>query len=291
MALPTVGAGPSAVAAGAAFVGALDGVSNVAHVYWPPATLLSAHDGNSTATLRRDSDDDETTTSRGNTDGTIDTATLTTWAGGADIFVVTAVDQAGSDNITQATTTAQPALNLSDANFNNKPSMTFDGGDSLQGAFTTGGSISQPITSFAIAKLATAAVDDGVVRGIIDGDDSSNRVLMIKFIDSPDDWRVAADTQIEGGAADDNPNLWAFVANGASSEFWLNGVSEASGNSGVEAPDGVTIGANYAKSTLFWIGQILGAIIVGGNSSNADKNQVGNEIFENIYGGSYTDTV
>lgn len=280
MSLPTLGAGPSGGGGGAApFVGFLDSVSNVEHVYLL-FRGLSSYSG-PLVRLRRDSDDAESDFGTGADGEFLDVAAITTWLGGSTGYVVTIYDQtANGDDITQATKANQPALTLSDAAANNKPTMSFDGGDWLQGAFAVGGSISQPNTIYTVTKSDHTG---GSSLFMYDGDDASNRHAL--YQDSV--WKSYAGTTLSGGTDDTDWNIWTALYNGASSQFWDSGVSEASGNCNSLSLDGFTLGAVYTTANN-WQGDIAGAIIIDGNSSDADKNTIGQK-FDTVYGITYTD--
>ena len=81
-------------------------------------------------------------------------------------------------------------------------------------------------------------------------------------------------------------NIWTILYNGASCQFWHNGVSEVSGNAGANGIDGVTIGADIAGSDC-WDGDIVEIIHYDADLSDADKNQVGNYLATR-YGLTYT---
>ena len=71
-----------------------------------------------------------------------------------------------ADHVSQGTTANKPTWQ--DAELNGQPVIRFDGSDDyLQGAFTTGGSISQANTIFIVSKLDTSAVNDGNNRHVI----------------------------------------------------------------------------------------------------------------------------
>ena len=162
--------------------------------------------------------------------------------------------------------------------------------DDLQDAFTTGGAMNQPGTTFAVAAHDAATVDDDTSNVLLDGDDGVNRQLVVKNAAAgvADDWRVNAGISVLGGDADSNWNIWTILFNGATSQFWLNGVSEGGpGASGVQAIDGLTVfsrndGANN------WDGDLVEIILYDANLSDADKNQVG-AYLATRYGLSYTD--
>jgi hypothetical protein len=207
----------------------------------------------------------------------------------ADTDPVGAVVNQGSDtyDVVQATAGNRPTIQ--DVTIGSVTSYVwqFDGtNDFLQAAFG-GGAISQPFTVFAVAQLDATAVNDGLRHVIIDGDDSSNRMVMRQeLVGTPQFWGLFGGTGLIGGSSDSNWNSWTSLFNGISSQFWLNGVSEASGNAGANTPNGITVGALW-NATQPWKGYIGQILIYPGNLSTADKNQVG-EYLASVTGISWT---
>ena len=151
--------------------------------------------------------------------------------------------------------------------------MRDDGGDWLgPNAFTA--ALSQPYTAFAVAQLAPAAVNDNNYHFILDGDDTTNRLVLLQRADNtPDAWALNAGVGLVGGNSNGNWNIWTVLANGVTSQFWHNGISQVSGNAGAHNADGLTIGS-HPTGTLGWIGDISEILIYDPNLSTADMNQV-----------------
>ena len=193
---------------------------------------------------------------------------------------------ANQDHVNQAVAGNKPTLRLNV--LNGLPVMRFDGtADYLQGAFTNGGALAQPFTVFAVAQLDASVVNDDVTRFMVDGDDATNRLGLYKTsTTAPDAWGIYAGTGLLGSAADTDWNIWTGLFNGVSSQFWHNGISEASGNAGAHQPDGISIGTS-SGFTSFWKGDIAEIIIYAGNLPTADKNQVGSYLGQR-YGIVYT---
>lgn len=193
-----------------------------------------------------------------------------------------------ADHANQATGDNMPTLQL--AELAGMPVIRFDGSnDYLQGAFTNGGSMAQPNTVFAVAKLTAAGVNDGVWHYLMSGDDASARHdLRTNIAGTPDPWGLFAGVALDGAASNASWNIWTVTFNGATSRFWHNGVAQcAAGNAGAHAMDGITIGDRYDLSG-HWLGDIAEIIIYEENLSSADKNQVGRYL-ANRYGLAYTE--
>ena len=133
------------------------------------------------------------------------------------------------------------ADHVNQANAGNKPTLQvaaggywvarFDGiDDYLKGAFTTGGAIAQPHTAFIVAQLDAAVIADGNYRTVV-CDDTTSAFNVPKT--NLNVWNIWNGVNLTGGAADAAWNIWTILCNGATSQFWHNGISEAGpGNSG-----------------------------------------------------------
>jgi hypothetical protein len=220
--------------------------------------------------------------------GNFQDAAKTTVAGLTDP-VGAAVNQ-GSDtyDVVQATAGNRPTLQQVTIGSVTSYVWRFDGvNDFLQGAFG-GGAISQPLTIFAVGKLDAAAVNDNDFHHLFGGNTSVDApILRQRSVTTPDSWEIRAGTPLVGGDSDGSWNIWAALFNGASSQFWASGVSEASGAAGSTGLSGLTVGGIYPTSASFWEGDIGQILIYSGNLSNADKNQVG-EYLASVTGISWT---
>lgn|SRR5574343_384917 len=230
----------------APFVGAYDAIASLVHVYEPARCTLSAYSGGNLLRLRRASDDAEANFSHVSAfDPELDLAAIAAWAGGAS-YIVSVYDQVNGDTITQTTKANQP---LFVANIkNNHAGGRFNGTTHyLIGPFTVGGALSQPFSVYAVAALDAVAVNDGVVHTLIDGDDAANRLaFQQETAGTPDRWQLYVGAALPDNSSDANWNVWAFLANGASSRFWANGAAKVlAGNAGAHNADGITIGAIY----------------------------------------------
>ena len=162
--------------------------------------------------------------------------------------------------------------------------------DYIQGAFTTGGAMAQPFTIFVVAMLDAAFVNNGTPAVLLDDSDAVDRVIVYKYeVPNPDAWAIiaGAGAPVVGNAADSNWNSWAAVLNGATSQFWLNGISENSGNAGPNDLDGLTV-LDRQPTGRPWKGDITEIILYDANLSDADKNTVG-QYLATRYALAYTD--
>jgi hypothetical protein len=252
-----------------AFTGAYDAYeSSLVHVYEPARRVLTSYTGD-LIRLRRDSDDAESDFGY-DSDGNLDTAEIQSWLdadGASNAYVVTIYDQVNGDDIAQATKADQPLYVASLQN--GRPGMRLDGSNHfLRGAFTNGGQLSQPFNVFAAAKLDAAAVNDGNFYALTDNDRLPQCLL---YKTNTDVFGVFSGVLISNEAADANWNIWSAIFNGALSELWLNGASEADGSAGNNNPSGLTIGATRGGESE-WDGDIaIPAIIADPALSAADR--------------------
>jgi len=282
MPIMTVSTG-RALISGGGFRGAYDAfVPSIVHAYEPARRVLSSYTG-PLRRLRRASDNAEADFTY-TANGDLDVAAIAAWAGGASNDV-TVYDQApAGDDVTQAVAGDQPLYVASIQNGHS--GMRLDGVNHyLQGAYTTGGALSQPVSIFAVAALDAVAVDDGRAHVIIDGDDAvTSMVGMQEPQAGADRWAIVAGVTLGAGASNGNWNIWSILFNGAASQFWINTVSQASGNAGVQNPDGITIGANDS-TTVFWDGDITSIIVCDPSLSDAQRVAMQNSM--NAYWGCF----
>jgi hypothetical protein len=197
--------------------------------------------------------------------GLVDSQAITTWPDAGP----------NGDDIAQAVGGSKPFYKTNIVN--SQPVARFDGSaDFLSGAYTNAGALTQPFTIFAVAALDAAAVNDGNLRTIVDGDDITNRALVRQDLTaSPDDWAIYAGTLITSGdATDSNWTIFTALFNGASSQLWEDGTSILSGDAGAQDPDGLTVGAKYDGTAAWWDGDIAEIIVYDANLGAADRSTV-----------------
>jgi len=248
--------------------------ASIVHAYEPARRVLSTYTGN-LVRLRRASDNAEADFGYlGN--GDLDVAAIAAWAGGAS-YVVTVYDQKGGDNVTMAVAANQP-LYVAAAQ-NGHAGMTLDGtNDYLQGAYTTGGALSQPVSMYAIAKT------DTVVSGryILDGDDAANRMALLFQADNT--IAIFAGGIVSGAGQDTNFHVFAMLFSGAASALWQDGAAFAAGDAGLQNADGITVGARNNAST--WLSGDITSVIVA-DPSHSDAQRAAMEIAMNTYWGVF----
>jgi len=243
--------------------------ASIVHAYEPARRVLSSYTG-ALVRLRRASDNAEADFGYDG-DGNLDVAAIAAWAGGAS-YVVTVYDQApAGDDVTMAVAGSQPLYVASIKNGHAGPQ--FDGtDDSLGGAFTIGGALSQPCSIFTAAQLDASVVNNDIAIVLSTADDVVNRLQLYKAAAaSPDNWSFYAGAAIDAGDADANWNIWAGLFSGASSQLWINGASKASGNAGAQNPNGCVIGSFPTGINAHWKGPIVSHIIFDPALSDTDR--------------------
>ena len=255
---------------GAPFVGVYDAIPNLVHIYEPARCTLSTYSGNPLVRLRRSSDDAESDFSHvSSSDPELDVAAIAVWAGGAPAYVVTIYDQVNGDDITQATDTAQPLFVASIQN--GHAGGRFDGSNHyLQGAYTTGGALSQPFSVYAVAKSDVA--NDNLSHYLTDGNNGTNRSILFQYHNvTPDGWAIYAGVRLDGGASDTNLHIWSALFNGANSQFWLDTVSNGGpANAGTQNPNGLTVGGDYS-GIRNWDGDIMSIVVADPSHTSGQR--------------------
>ena len=199
---------------------------------------------------------------------------------------------ANADHVGQANAGNKPTLqNGAGDLLNGHPVIRGDGiDDYLNCSYVTGGQMFQPITTFIVAKLGAAAVNDNNWRHIVGSRDIAQRMEhSINAGAVPDSWQIHAGATVAGTTAtSSNWIIWTTRWNGASSQFWHNGISEGSGNAGAGNPQGCTIFSRYNAGGAYWLGDIAEVLWYEADLSNGDKNQMGRYLADR-YALTYTD--
>ena len=216
-----------------AFTGLLNDYSGAAAAY--SLRLLDNTYTGDAIVVRRSSDN--TTQNIGFVNNELDTASLESFCSGTDGFVTTWYDQSGNGNdAAQASAANQPKIVSAGSTITEgtKPVVQFNGGtnyNSLEKQFAS--SISQPVTIFVALKYNNSNKDhlfDGYTNRFSSGYDIGSELTM------------NAGTNLSAGTQPLGHILTANIFDTTSSEFYINNVLEASGNTGSNSMDGLVIG-------------------------------------------------
>jgi hypothetical protein len=152
----------------------------------------------------------------------------------------------------QGTTAAKPYYIASDPDFNDYPSLDFQGAQYLS---YSGIELTQPNTAFCVFNISTSGANY-----CFDSTNSSYRNRIVREADN--NMYVHAGTGLSGYSAP-SPVAAAIVTgifNGTNSQIYKNYEIKATGNAGTESMSGIRVGANAAAAT-FLTGKIAEIII------------------------------
>ena len=259
------GCAPGFCAPGASFVGPGDAVSGATAFYGLRAYNASYATGSNPAiTIRRTSD---STTSNINilSNGNLDVATATTFCNATTCFVSQIFDQVSTHHLTQATTSAQPALTFNCLGA--LPCLTYASASSqnLAGTFVTP---AQPAT-FSFVAERTGAATFGTVVG-------SASTIQAGFANVAGQAYLFAGTTQVVTASDNALHAIQAVFNGASSTMSVDGVlsgSLAAGANGVGTPLNVGGASGNFFNGLFTEGIVYSSGLSSGNQTTLCHNQ------------------
>jgi len=181
-------------------------------------------------------------------------------------------DLSGNNNdVVQATGANQPVWTK--AVQGGRAGLVFDGTDIL--TLTLGSALSQPNTVFAVFKDISGA---GVIS-IFDGPAGSRHAL--QRIVATENWRIYAGGTINGpnGHSGVTPTLASIVFNGISSGLFISGVSEASGDIGIQGLGGFWIGADDYGGRM--TGNIYSSIVINAALTTSQRTAI--ETYLNAY--------
>ena len=182
-------------------------------------------------------------------DGSLDTASLLSFAGSDDVFVAKWYDQSGEGNndASQISQSAQPQIVSSGLviKVNDVAAVDFDGtNDYLEtDTFTE---IPQPTSYFGVFKF-----DESKNQNIFDGS-SVNRQLIGG---SDTTYKLFGGIQITGGITNTNQNSFNGILSTTDSLF-INNISVISGNAGSNEIDEIVMGSNIFRNGGFLNGKI-----------------------------------
>tara|TARA_Y100000114_G_scaffold87135_1_gene80564 strand:- start:240 stop:1475 length:1236 start_codon:yes stop_codon:yes gene_type:complete len=186
-------------------------------------------------------------------------------------FISIWYDQSGNNNnLTQTDTAKQPKIVDSGSlvTISSKPALEFDGTDDLLEKETfTQGTLSQPNTFFAVAKLDS---NDDTNRKIFDSHNSTGRNMLFLSPTNAGEFGFFATAVITTGeTADANNNLFTALYDGTSSVLRVNTVQKAAGNVGTMSMIGLIIGESHNQNSNVWKGNIQEIIVY--NSDQTSK--------------------
>jgi hypothetical protein len=154
-------------------------------------------------------------------------------------------DLSGNGNtLTQSTSAARPTIST----LQGIPALSFNGADS-QYLSMSGNASATPLTAFIVCQVSNQSTTQAAVS-TIDG--------LGFVVYTPTSSAVAVRygaTPIAVTANATNPHIYAGIANGTSSNAYLDSVA-TSGTMGNSDNSGITVGAHQGGSSLFWTGLV-----------------------------------
>jgi len=183
----------------------------------------------------------------------------------ADGHVTTWYDQSGNgNNATQSTAGSQPKI--VDGGTLVSDGIEFDGANYLFRDSFTQGNLEQPNTILSVAKMDS---NDDQNRKVYDGNPFTGRNMLFLSPEGSGQFGIySGDTLLTGDTATSDKHLFTALYNSTSSEFFIDGTSEVSGDSGVYSMDAIVIGANHDKASNHWLGKIQEVIIYDSDQSS-----------------------
>lgn len=235
----------------AAFVGPLDGLSNIIAAY-STRRLLSSYTG-ALIRLRRSSDNAESDFTYDGA-GDLDVATIAAWLGAATGYIKTWYDQSGNSyHVTQATAANQPTYVA--IGQNNKPVLDFAGGLPAVASYLTCASI----TSDAMPNSAFIAH-----KADIGG--ANSYAYLSTTSDTHAIWNGSLTYQMVGGAiANPNPlvvpsgnaELLTCIWSTTGTQFWINTSQKVIGNVGAANLDSIRLGRQVNNFLNGWLYEVI----------------------------------
>ena len=119
-----------------------------------------------------------------------------------------------------------------------------------------GAALTQPNTIFIVYKLTGALISLMFIFDDITG-------AQVAFYTQGELFKMATNVALSDGATNANDNIHAGLFNGASSEYWINGISVVSGNAGTKSLSGITLGCQF---DLLWFADAEICEVIGYNA-------------------------
>jgi hypothetical protein len=170
-------------------------------------------------------------------------------------------------HVVQATGGLRPTLNATDASFNGRPSVAFDGTQYMASAAWSV-ALAQPSTWYVVALDDLASGD----LLIVDGLGAGHRQVIESFNGVPNFYSGTAG--VAGTGVFTAALAVGVTFNGASTAAWSNSVTTTSpGNPGAEDLEGVTIGARF-NGAFGFVGRLAEVIAFSGAHNLANRTSV-----------------
>ena len=130
------------------------------------------------------------------------------------------------------------------------------------------GVLTEPNTVFVVYKNTGAL---NAAQCVFDG--GGGALDRDAFIMKNSKWNIFGSAYLADGASDNNDNIHVGLFNGASSEYWINGVSVVSGDAGTGIIEELVIGGLNAN-TYNVDAEIMEVIVFGADISDVDRDKI-----------------
>lgn len=188
--------------------------------------------------------------------------------------VVSWPDKSGNErDVKQAFLSLRPLLKT--GILNGKPVVRFDGENDFLRA--TGFELAQPNTIFVVGSSTLGPILDGAAE--------AKRHLLQRNVESK--WQLLAGGALASGAiADNDAHLVVAVVEGVNSLIRVDSATVAEGNAGVQALEGVVLGARFDGAANFLNGDIAEVRVYGTALSGPEIAAVEAELTRRWFGGA-----
>ena len=179
---------------------------------------------------------------------TLDGTSVDNWAGKGSLGINAANGNADATRPTYDASTGRVTFIAANSTF-------------LQSA-AFGAPLTQPFIIFFVYKITGNIADNEMPFGGVTQD--------VRFWFVASNFYIYANPQITGGVTDANDNIHVGLFNGASSEYWINGVLGVTGNAGTNALGGITLGASFLLANFADV-DIMEVIVFNADISDVDR--------------------
>jgi hypothetical protein len=175
-------------------------------------------------------------------------------------------DQSGTGDankhLTQGVAANQPLWASSDASYNSKATITFNGTTDNLVSGTWAAALTQPHTIYCVGQNANA----GVYRNFVDGITAGARSIARARAGANRAGFYAGTADVDGTSTTNVPRVITYVFNGASSALYnvSTGTSETAANPGSQGFTGMRVGSDFNASGQFLDGKIAEIIVYSG---------------------------
>lgn len=201
-------------------------------------------------------------------------------------------DQSGAGdsnrNLVQGTAGNRPAITATNASFNNRATLDFDGaGDFLaSGGAWSGGTYAQPTTIYVAMRFSSVTL----FSYVFDSSDGTGGTRQALLINTGPQWYQFAGASLTGGTpASATTYILACVYDGASSAVYANQYNTAavSGDAGSNALHSLTVGLDYSGAATSLSGSVAEVISYSGAHASGTRQTV-MQALGTMYGVSVT---